>query len=102
MTPTPPTARMSEPRGSSVVVRCLRCGDPFIARTADRKRGWALYCSKSCKAKAQEARTGQHRARHYRTEFGGNPQFDRRGEYIGFTMGPEDLAASDHGDHGDD
>lgn len=40
--------------------RCACCGDPFTARTADRKRGWARYCSKSCKAKKQEARTGQY------------------------------------------
>ena len=32
----------------------------FTARVADRKRGWAKYCSKSCKAKEQESRTGQY------------------------------------------
>jgi len=41
---------------------CLRCKQPFIARTADRKRGWARYCSKSCKASRQERITGQHAA----------------------------------------
>ncbi|WP_431145004.1 hypothetical protein [Pseudomonas alvandae] len=41
---------------------CLRCKQPFVARTADRKRGWARYCSKSCKASKQEQRTGQHAA----------------------------------------
>ena len=39
-----------------------RCGKDFTARTADRNRGWARFCSKSCKAKEQESRTGQYRA----------------------------------------
>ena len=38
------------------------CGKSFTARTADRKRGWARFCSKSCKAKEQESRTGQYAA----------------------------------------
>lgn len=42
---------------------CKNCGDPFEARVADRKRGWARFCSKSCKAIHQEKRTGQN-ARH--------------------------------------
>lgn len=37
---------------------CARCGDPFNARAADRKRGWARFCSKSCKAIRQTQRTG--------------------------------------------
>ncbi len=41
---------------------CQRCKCPFIARVADRKRGWARFCSKSCKASRQEQRTGQHAA----------------------------------------
>jgi hypothetical protein len=40
----------------------------FTARTADRNRGWALYCSKSCKAKEQEKRTGQYAAFKQRSE----------------------------------
>lgn len=40
--------------------KCACCGDLFTARVADRKRGWARYCSKSCKAKKQEVRTGQY------------------------------------------
>jgi hypothetical protein len=47
---------------STANYKCLHCGDPFIARTADRARGWAKFCSKSCKAKKQEAKTGQYRA----------------------------------------
>jgi hypothetical protein len=41
---------------------CACCGAVFEARTADVKRGWARFCSKSCKARKQEARTGQHAA----------------------------------------
>lgn len=37
---------------------CARWGDPFSARAADRKRGWARFCSKSCKAIRQTQRTG--------------------------------------------
>ena len=33
-----------------------------MARVADRKRGWGKFCSKSCKAKEQENRTGQYRS----------------------------------------
>ncbi|EMO9523353.1 hypothetical protein KKY53_14715 [Pseudomonas aeruginosa] len=36
------------------------CKKPFMARTADVKRGWAKFCSKSCKAIKQEQRTGQY------------------------------------------
>lgn len=44
------------------IYKCKTCGLPFEARVADRKRGWARFCSKSCKATKQEARTGQHRS----------------------------------------
>jgi hypothetical protein len=73
------------------------CGKVFTARTADRKRGWARFCSKSCKAIKQEAITGQH-AQHllhkkvaeYANEYGENPHFDLRGNYDGFTgLDPE-------------
>jgi hypothetical protein len=40
--------------------KCVYCGDPFMARSADVKRGWAKFCSKSCKASEQEKRTHQH------------------------------------------
>lgn len=38
------------------------CGNTFKARVADVKRGWGKYYSKSCKAVAQERRTGQYKA----------------------------------------
>ena len=37
-------------RGSTVQVKCKTCSNHFEARVADRKRGWGVYCSKSCKA----------------------------------------------------
>ena len=49
-------------RGTKVQVKCKWCKEEFEARVADRKRGWAKYCSKSCKAKDQEKITGQYRA----------------------------------------
>ena len=61
-------------RGTTKTYTCLHCGDPFTARVADRKRGWARYCSKSCKAKRQELRTGQYAAR-LRREDGEEPTF---------------------------
>lgn len=46
---------------STATYKCLCCGDSFTARVADRNRGWAKFCSKSCKAKKQEANSGQNR-----------------------------------------
>lgn len=42
--------------------KCKNCKTVFSARAADHNRGWALFCSKSCKAKHQERRNGQHAA----------------------------------------
>ena len=61
-------------RGTTKTYACMHCGDLFTARVADRKRGWARYCSKSCKAKRQEARTGQYAA-HLRRQDGEEPTF---------------------------
>lgn len=44
---------------STAQYKCQRCQKLFTARTADRNRGWARFCSKSCKAIKQEQRTGQ-------------------------------------------
>lgn len=40
--------------------KCEMCPTLFVGKLADRKRGWARFCSKSCKAREQESRTGQH------------------------------------------
>ncbi len=34
---------------SEIEVKCKQCNKKFEARVADRKRGWAIFCSKSCK-----------------------------------------------------
>jgi hypothetical protein len=51
----------SEPRGSMVEVKCKCCKQPFMARVADRKRGWGKFCSKSCKAINQDKGTRKNR-----------------------------------------
>lgn len=48
-------------RGTKKQYKCKCCGDVFIARVADRKRGWAKFCSKSCKAKKQMQTHGDTR-----------------------------------------
>jgi hypothetical protein len=91
-------------------VKC-RCGTVFEARTADVKRGWGKFCSKSCKATQQVKRLGSGSYYNYRNsgvdrdtyladkrEFGGTPQYSRSGHYEGFTMSPEELASGGYGD----
>jgi hypothetical protein len=84
-------------RGAKVEITCA-CGTKFMARIADRKRGWGKFCSKSCKASVQESRTGQYRNYrnsgvdrktylHYAREHGGLPNFDSNGKYVGFQCG---------------
>lgn len=48
-------------RGKTVKVICKNkpCGLEFEVREADRKRGWGLFCSKSCKASRQTYLTGR-------------------------------------------
>lgn len=45
-------------RGATQIYKCKTCRDPFRARVADRARGWARFCSKSCKAVKQTQKTG--------------------------------------------
>ena len=78
------------------IICACGCGRKKMVRAADVKRGWGKFYSKACKAREQEGRTHQYRnykgsgvsrskfLRHAR-EYGGEPQFDRHGEYIGFT-----------------
>lgn len=77
--------------------KCKSCKQPFQARTADVARGWAKFCSKSCKAKKQEQRTGQFgnylhsgvsREQYLSDarEYGGIPQYSRSGNYQGFVV----------------
>ena len=53
---------------------CEWCKKPFTARNADVKRGWARFCSKSCKAMKQEKRTGQNAAYHDRRDYARNQE----------------------------
>ncbi len=54
-----PYSPKAKPRGKMVIVKCKNCRSEFRARVADRKRGWARFCSKSCKAQEQHKRKGR-------------------------------------------
>lgn len=87
---------------STATYKCKNCGDPFTARTADRKRGWAKFCSKSCKAKKQTRDTGRGRDGVQHLPNGGyikgNTEYDRHGMKVGIHMSLSDLAAGGYGD----
>lgn len=50
--------------GKTVTVRCKVCNIEFSARIADRRRGWAKCCSKSCAAKLSNSSTGKYTLKH--------------------------------------
>lgn len=83
--------------------RCKTCGGPFEARVADRNRGWARFCSKSCKATKQTRQTGIG-AGGRRPLLGGGwvmpngEEFDRHGISRGFQMTQAELALGGYGD----
>lgn len=93
-------------RGKTNTYSCKTCKRPFTARVADRARGWAKYCSKSCKAIKQTQRNGRgaggkrvgeyapgvswERARADQIEYGGYPQY-QNGECVGFQMGGGEM-----------
>lgn len=58
---------------STIERTCPVCKTAFTARTADVKRGWGRFCSKSCKAIKQERRTGRCAAYHDRKQSRGEP-----------------------------
>ncbi len=68
------------------------CGVKKMVRTADVRRGWGKFATKSCKARKQtrdQIRKGGSRidprvVAYYGKEFGGQPQFSSNGDYIGF------------------
>lgn len=78
------------PRGATVIVKCKRCKDPFVARVADRKRGWGIYCSKSCKAIRQTQRTGYAGPRE------GNGRDDRLEAVEGWGWGAHEVWRDHH------
>ena len=63
---------MRKPMPRMVDRHCKGCDQPFKARASDVKRGWGMFCSKSCKAIKQEQSTGQHAARLERRERDGH------------------------------
>lgn len=44
----------SKPRGAMGMYNCEHCAKSFAARVADRNRGWARFCSKSCAMTAKQ------------------------------------------------
>jgi hypothetical protein len=78
-------------RGATVTKKCKYCGDAMTVRAADVARGWGKFCSKSCKAKKQEARTGQYAAYNRRRD--GDDSFQ---------MSQADLACGGYGDADND
>lgn len=61
---------------STAQYKCQNCKDLFTARTADRDRGWARFCSKSCKAVKQEKRTGQYASYMNRQSYSNDGDYD--------------------------
>ena len=53
-------AKVAKRKPKTGIFRCVVCGESFEARIADRKRGWAKCCSKSCAAKKSNADTGKY------------------------------------------
>lgn len=90
---------------STATYKCECCRQPFTARVADRKRGWARFCSKSCKASKQEKHTGQHSAymRRQKSSEYCDPSaamYDRNGKYVGFSA--HNFSNEDHDFHNKD
>lgn len=53
------------------------CGIVFTAKVADRKRGWATHCSKSCAAWTREKKLD-------RNDYAGDRQKDTGGGFVFF------------------
>jgi hypothetical protein len=45
---------------SMTKINCKWCRKEKDVRTADVKRGWGMFCNKTCKAAHQESKTGQY------------------------------------------
>jgi hypothetical protein len=54
------------------IICACGCGRRRLVRKADIKRGWGKYYNKSCKANAQEKRTGQYAAYKHRKHLADN------------------------------
>lgn len=60
--------RKGKPRGLMARYNCDACGKDFTARVADRNRGWARFCSKTCKAKKLDSAPAKPKAKDYPNE----------------------------------
>lgn len=58
---------------STVEVTCERCKKPFMARVADRARGWGRFCSKNCKATKPAGQKAKPKKRKYPRHDGKSP-----------------------------
>lgn len=77
--------------------KCACCKTEFSAREADVRRGWGRFCSKSCKAKKQEARTGQYADYLHRKNRRSDGYADHD-EGKPFAMSHEELSFGGYGD----
>lgn len=41
---------------SKAIYNCKNCNKKFTGKTADRKRGWAQFCSKSCASRLRKSK----------------------------------------------
>jgi hypothetical protein len=60
------------------------CGKMFIAKVADRKRGWARSCSKSCAANKRERELDRNQyslPSHKRRAFNDEPSFSNAHQF---------------------
>ena len=85
-------------------VKCGKCKTPFEARTADVKRGWGKFCSKSCKAKKQ-GRSPMSREtaamwREYNREYDENPIWRQMDEHEAIMDEMGETADDKWGDSG--
>lgn len=60
--------RKEKPRGQMGRYNCDACGKDFTARVADRNRGWARFCSKTCKAKKLDSAPAKPKTKDYPNE----------------------------------
>ncbi len=77
------TASMTE-----ITCKC-GCDKKKMVRTADVNRGWGKFYSKSCKARHQEKRTGQHAKYHNRKHNDSRSYEDDFHPFESYSLGQE-------------
>ncbi|QGH73802.1 hypothetical protein [Vibrio phage vB_VhaM_VH-8] len=80
---------------NKVEVKCKQCQEPFMARVADRKRGWGKFCSKSCKAKKQTNSKGNH-YKSYRKAYENYSDYVDDDEHFGNVVITQDYTWNEH------